>query len=503
MPDPLVEKNGSTARASVCAIHADAGVEDRHADIVARLRRFRRALRGLGCGFNRDCHRRGIASRALIARLRIASSSWLGSTSAGGRSGSQLDRGPRSSGRPSARADRACRRASRRCRPAAAAAPGGARRRAGADQCLRAVAACSASAISRVTRRSAARRRLQQIEIADDRGQQIVEVVRDAAGQLAQRLQLLRLVQLGERDLVLARALLDPRFEGLVRGRSRSSLCCSSSSRARASYCRRRPRSADCARLTKVVGWNGRSRKVTLPSTSRQPPGVGIALQPAAALGQQDERESPTIPAARRSTRDKRAQIAAGKRLLGDQREAGAGFELRAKRARSLAQIAAQIRASPSIAARDRRIAPLRREDQRAFGSIARCHSAPRSSSRVARSTSSGTPRSTPWKSISGSPERDPALADAIFADRVFVRAGPLLDHRHRPAHPPERLEIAQQDDRVGEIGDVDRRLHVADQAVLGDGQEGRGALAVQDTAAARACAGSAPAPPASPPGSR
>ena len=28
-------------------------------------------------------------------------------------------------------------------------------------------------------------------------------------------------------------------------------------------------RSADFARLTNVVGWNGRSRKVTLPSTSR------------------------------------------------------------------------------------------------------------------------------------------------------------------------------------------------------------------------------------------
>ena len=44
----------------------------------------------------------------------------------------------------------------------------------------------------------------------------------------------------------------------------------------------------------------------------------------------------------------------------------------------------------------------------------------------------------------------------------------------------PERLEVAQQDDRVGEIGDVDRRLHVADQPVLRDGQEGRGALPVQ-----------------------
>ena len=45
----------------------------------------------------------------------------------------------------------------------------------------------------------------------------------------------------------------------------------------------------------------------------------------------------------------------------------------------------------------------------------------------------------------------------------------------------PGGLEIAQQDDRVGEIGDVDRGLHVADQPVLGDGQEGRRALAVEE----------------------
>ena len=55
-----------------------------------------------------------------------------------------------------------------------------------------------------------------------------------------------------------------------------------------------------------------------------------------------------------------------------------------------------------------------------------------------------------------------------------------LLNDRDRATDPAQRLEIAQQDDGVGEIGDVDRRLHVADQPVLRDRQEGRGALAVQ-----------------------
>ena len=58
--------------------------------------------------------------------------------------------------------------------------------------------------------------------------------------------------------------------------------------------------------------------------------------------------------------------------------------------------------------------------------------------------------------------------------------AGALLDHRDRAPDAAERLEIAQQDDGVGQIGDVDRLLHVADQAVLRDGEEGRRALAVQ-----------------------
>ena len=42
------------------------------------------------------------------------------------------------------------------------------------------------------------------------------------------------------------------------------------------------------------------------------------------------------------------------------------------------------------------------------------------------------------------------------------------------------RLEIAQQDHGIRKIGHVDRRLHIADQSVLGDRHEGRRALAIE-----------------------
>ena len=60
------------------------------------------------------------------------------------------------------------------------------------------------------------------------------------------------------------------------------------------------------------------------------------------------------------------------------------------------------------------------------------------------------------------------------------MRSGALLDDGNGAAHSPQRFEIAQQDDSVGQIGDVDRGLHVAHQPVLRDRQEGRGALPVQ-----------------------
>src|SRR5258706_16118274 len=59
------------------------------------------------------------------------------------------------------------------------------------------------------------------------------------------------------------------------------------------------------------------------------------------------------------------------------------------------------------------------------------------------------------------------AIIDAELANSRFMHAGAFLDDRHRAAHRAQRLEIAQQDHGIGEIGDVYRRLYGADQPVL------------------------------------
>ena len=60
------------------------------------------------------------------------------------------------------------------------------------------------------------------------------------------------------------------------------------------------------------------------------------------------------------------------------------------------------------------------------------------------------------------------------------MRAGALLDDGHRAPDRAQRLEISQQDHGVGEIGHIDRRLHVADQPMLRHRHERRGPAAVQ-----------------------
>ena len=64
-----------------------------------------------------------------------------------------------------------------------------------------------------------------EVEIAEDRHQHVVEIVRDAAGELAEALELLHLVHLRQRHLALARALLDAVLElGIGLGELRRAL---------------------------------------------------------------------------------------------------------------------------------------------------------------------------------------------------------------------------------------------------------------------------------------
>jgi len=56
----------------------------------------------------------------------------------------------------------------------------------------------------------------QEIEAAHDRGQKIVEIVGDAAGQLAERFDFLRLMEPGKRVFAVAGRRFDALFEGQV-----------------------------------------------------------------------------------------------------------------------------------------------------------------------------------------------------------------------------------------------------------------------------------------------
>ena len=102
--------------------------------------------------------------------------------------------------------------------------------------------------------------------------------------------------------------------------RSRSSLSCRAWSLALASYWRRRARSAARARLTKVVGWNGRSRKVTLPSVSSRRPASGLRSSPpplcvSRTNGRSDHSGCSSIQAAtgRRSPRSRASSVTSTK----------------------------------------------------------------------------------------------------------------------------------------------------------------------------------------------
>ena len=140
----------------------------------------------------------GMASRAFSARLSMASSSWLGSTSTGRTAACaplMLD--------ADQRPDRLLEQAPHpldqigHIDRSAAGGPGAGRKRAGAGSAPRPAPrpasppSTSAAGCGRLRHAAS-----QQVEIGDHGHQQVVEVVRHAAGELAERLQLLRLPQL-------------------------------------------------------------------------------------------------------------------------------------------------------------------------------------------------------------------------------------------------------------------------------------------------------------------
>ena len=69
--------------------------------------------------------------------------------------------------------------------------------------------------------------------------------------------------------------------------------------------------------------------------------------------------------------------------------------------------------------------------------------------------------------------DRDAALVDAHLAHRGLVRADSFLDNRDRASDLAERFEVPDEQDRVGQITDVERRGDLLpDEAVLGNASE-------------------------------
>ena len=245
----------------------------------------------------------GMASRALTARLSRASSIWLGSAEAGGRPAG------RSKVDFDGRADRAAQQISHAAhqlgeigRPRLSAW----RRAKASRRCVSGGAALGAlrGAVDQAFRDGIVRQPLaQKLEIAQHRGQQVVEVVRHAAGELADRFQLLQLAQLvlgavalGDlrKQLVmgmleLGGALLDPALELVVHLlQAQLALAQILEQRARLVLAATAPYGR--ARHAHQRGGMERPLDERHVAQGVEPArGDGIALRPAAVIGHQDE----------------------------------------------------------------------------------------------------------------------------------------------------------------------------------------------------------------------
>ena len=176
------------------------------------------------------------------------------------------------------------------------------------------------------------------------------------------------------------------------------------------------------------------------------------------------------------------AQIGGLDRLVGDHGKTGAALDLVHQGREVAADIGVEA-GFPDQRGGDRGVAPRRSEDHGALGRCAGFHCVTSTlllQQRLALADINRNAAQHALKTVQRIADGQAAAVDAIFADRRFMRAGALLDDRHRAPHRAQRLEIAQQDHGIGEIGDIDRRLHVADQSVLRHRHEGRRALPVQ-----------------------
>ena len=159
-----------------------------------------------------------MASRAFTARFRSASSSWLASTRTGPRSAGKVLRYPYArTARPLKQLLHAGDQLSQIHRLGFKLLPPSESQQALGQR------RTPLRALTRIVEQAQHPRIVrqplpEQVEAAQDRHQQIVEVVRDPAGELADGVHLLRFEQLGERLLPLTRPLLDAMLQLIVEG---------------------------------------------------------------------------------------------------------------------------------------------------------------------------------------------------------------------------------------------------------------------------------------------
>jgi len=157
-----------------------------------------------------------MASRAFSATLSSASSNWLASTSAAGSVSGNSERS--STPCPKARSSSSFIPLTS-CGTSTASGFSSCRRENASSRCVSAAprwAPCTAFCSRRLTARFFGQPFLEQAQAAEDRHQQIVEVMSDAAGQLPDGVHLLRFEQLRQRRLPLACPILDPQLQLLI-----------------------------------------------------------------------------------------------------------------------------------------------------------------------------------------------------------------------------------------------------------------------------------------------
>src|SRR6185437_8929247 len=431
-----------------------------------------------------------IASRALIARLRMIISIWVGSTSAGQgsersrvssvtappsvlrkRSSSERMASLRSTGfgssfwrrekasswRVSLAPRSAAMRIMARRRRSSAAALFSSRARLPSTTGSRLLKSCATPAVSWPT----ASRRCMCIIVASTRSRSAISA---SSWRLAAASSAVRSCT--------------RRSSWSARPRKRSSLSRSdwavrscSSSIASASRWRRRVRTTERAALTRLIGCSGRSSTVTLPSRSMEAwvcGRTGASRLRNRMIGKSDQGGW--------VSRKARSGCGSSRSNASSATTRPAASPKPTRRSSKLAMVSASRPAALTM--------PAMTFASRPTGASTRIGPAassvgirPRLEKRGSRAGEGGNAGQHALELRQHRTHAQALAVDKELPDRRFVSSGALLHHRKRAADAPARLEEAQQQHRVGEVGEVDRGLHGADQAVLGEDHDGHHAL--------------------------